>query len=109
MSEVSEQFGLFDDDKKYVIVFNMQSLISPIRHIVGLNSVAFEEKEFAAWYYESFNKCEGDEFLYCASSKDMREKKDEICKIFYELESQEERKAKWKAYCESNQKKDEVK
>jgi hypothetical protein len=39
----------------------------------------------------------------------MREKQAEICKIFYELESQEERRAKWKAYCESNQKKDEVK
>lgn len=104
MSEVSEQFGLFDDGRKYVIVFNMQSIISPIRHIVELHDMQFDEKEFTAWYYEDYNKLEGDEFAYCASSKEMREKQAEISKIFYAQESQEERKKKWREYCENNKK-----
>ena len=105
MSDVVEKFGLFDDGKKYVIVFNMQSPVSPIRHIIGLNDVEYNKDEFAQWYYENFNQFPDDEFLCCNSSKEMREQKEAICKSYYATESVESRKARWKQYCKLNQKK----
>lgn len=107
MNDVAAQFGLFDDGRKYVIVFNMQSLISPIRHIIELKEMEYDKDEFANWYYESYNKFQDDQFVYCTSSKEMREQKEEICKLYYATESVEDRKKRWKQYCEKNKKKTE--
>ena len=69
-----------DDSRKWVIVFNMQSLISPIRHIIELHGVEYDNAEFSEWYYKHYNKLEGDEFLYVVSTKKMREEEARIVK-----------------------------
>lgn len=101
MSEISEKFGLFDDGRKYVIVFNMQSLISPIRHIVELHENAYDKESFAAWYYENYRKLDGDDFLYCTSSKEMRENDARIKKEWDETTTPEEARRRWNLWKES--------
>jgi hypothetical protein len=84
-----------DDNRRWVIVFNMQSLISPIRHMIELHDVEYNEAEFAEWYHERYNKLEGDEFVYVVSTKKMREKEAQIVKDYDESFSKEERRAKF--------------
>jgi hypothetical protein len=86
----------------------MQSLITPIRHIVRIeDSVPYFNDEFQAWYYDKYRKLEGDEFAYCLSTKAMKEKEAEIIKEYDEAMSKEERRKNWKEYCENNAKKGE--
>ena len=95
-----------NDNHRWVIVFNMQSLISPIRHIVRIaDDVQYFKDEFEPWYYDRYNKIEGDEFAYCLSTKEMREKKAQIIKEYDEAMSKAERRNDWKEYCAKNTKK----
>lgn len=95
-----------DDDRKWVIVLNMQSLITPIRHLIELHDVEYDKAEFAEWYYERYYKLDGDEFYYCLSTKEMRKKESQIIKEYDETMSKEERRKNWKEYCSKNAKKD---
>jgi hypothetical protein len=82
-----------------MIAYNMQSLVTPIRHIIELNGDVYDEAEFVKLYYERYNKLEGDEFTFCLSTKQMREKEAEIVKEYDEAMSKEERRKNWKEYC----------
>ena len=50
----------------YVIVINRNAKISHIRHIVSI-SLPYNENEFKQWYYDTYHKLDGDEFVFCAS------------------------------------------
>lgn len=91
-----------DDNRRWVIVFNMQSLISPIRHCIELRDVEYDETEFTDWYYERYNKLKGDEFAFCMSTKQMREEEARIIKAYDDAMSKEERRKNWKEHCEKN-------
>ena len=67
-----------DDNRRWVIVFNMSALISPVRHIVELRDVEYNEAEFAKWYYERYHKLEGDQFVCFESTKGMKNGEKEI-------------------------------
>jgi hypothetical protein len=84
----------------------MQSLISPIRHIVELHDVEYDDEEFSKWYYEHYNKLEGDEFIAVVSTKKMREKEAHILKEYDEAMSKEERRKNWKEHCAKNAEKE---
>lgn len=91
-----------DDNRRWVIVFNMQSLISPVRHIVELHDVEYDEVEFAKWYYERYNKLEGDQFICFESTKDMKNGECKIIQEYDEAMSKEERRKNWKEHCTKN-------
>jgi hypothetical protein len=91
-----------NDNRRWVIVFNMQSLISPIRHIIELHDVEYNEAEFAEWYYERYNKLEGDQFICFESTKNMRVGEAEIIQRYDEAAAKEERRENWKEYCAKN-------
>ena len=93
-----------DDNRRWVIVFNMRSLISPVRHMIELHDVEYDEAEFAKWYYDRYNKLEGDEFVYVVSTKKMREKEAQIVKEYDDAMSKEERRKNWKVYGENTEK-----
>lgn len=95
-----------NDDREWVIVFNMQSLISPIRHMIELHDVEYDEAAFAAWYYERYNKLEGDEFVYVVSTKRMREEEVRIIRKYDEEMSKEGRRKNWKECCENTAEKE---
>jgi hypothetical protein len=71
-----------DDNRRWVIVFNMQSRISPIRHIIELHGIEYDDAEFPEWYYERYNKLEGDKFVHAVSTKKMREEEARIIKEY---------------------------
>ena len=91
-----------DDAKNWAIIYNMNSLITPIRHIVELRDVDMICLDFQSWYYERYNKLEGDEFVYCTSTRKMREKEAQIVKEYDEAMSKEDRRKNWKEYCANN-------
>jgi hypothetical protein len=69
----------------------MQSLVTPIRHIVRIaDGVPYFKDEFEPWYYDRYNKLDGDEFAYCLSTKAMREKEAEIIQKYDKAMSEEE-------------------
>lgn len=87
------------DERRYVIVVNREGILSPIRHIVELESgVPYFQDEFSAWYYDRYHKLNGDEFVYCLSSKEMREKEAQIKKEWDEEVPVAEKKAKWEQW-----------
>ena len=55
----------------YVIVINNNNPV-PLRHIVEIIKYCNEE-EFKDWYYDTYFKLDGDEFIYCESHKSMIE------------------------------------
>ena len=91
-----------DDARNWVIVYNMNSLVTPIRHIVELHNVDMIRINFKEWYYKRYNQLEGDEFVYCSSTKEMREEEARIIKIYDEMMSKEDRRKNWKEYCANN-------
>lgn len=84
-----------DDNRRYVLVVN-RSGITPIRHVVTLETgVPYYTDEFQAWYYDNYRKLEGDEFIYCLSTKSMQEEKAKIEKEWDEQITVEEKKQRW--------------
>ena len=66
----------FDDGRRYVIVVNRDDILSPIRHVVEIeDGVPYFQDEFSAWYYDKYHKLDGDDFVYCLSTKEMHEQK----------------------------------
>lgn len=65
-------------DNHYMIVCNFNTDGPPIRHIVKLSDLDTSTLNFKNWYYERYNRLDGDEFIYCASKDDMLMKKEEI-------------------------------
>lgn len=89
----------FDDNRRYVIVVNRSGILSPIRHIVGLQEgVPYFTDEFQPWYYDQYRKLEGDEFIYCLSTKEMQEKKTQIEKEWEETMTVEDKKEAWEKF-----------
>ena len=50
-----------------VIVINRKSGI-PVRHIITI-SEPYDETAVRNWYYDNYHKLDGDEFIYCETSK----------------------------------------
>jgi hypothetical protein len=88
-----------DDNRRWVIAYNMQSLVTPIRHIIELHDVNYNEAEFAALYYERYNKIEGDAFVSVVSTKKMREEEARIVTEYNDAISKEDRRKNWKEHC----------
>jgi hypothetical protein len=86
----------------------MQSLVTPIRHIIELHDVDYNEAEFAAWYYERYNKLVGDEFVSVVSTKKMREEEARIVKEYDDAMLKEERRKNWKEHCAKSAEKGSV-
>lgn len=89
-----------DDNRRWVIVFNMQSPISPIRHIIELHDVEYDESEFSNWYHEHYNKLDGDQFICFESTKEMKNGEAQIVKEYDAMMPKEKRREKlkkWKA------------
>ena len=93
----------FNDGRRYVLVINKDGILSPIRHIVEIEAgVPYSHGEFSAWYYDKYNKLEGDEFVYCLSTREMHEKKARIEQKFDEDVSVEEKRNRWNEFKAAN-------
>ena len=57
--------------EEYMIVLNKNSPV-PLRHVIKMTNYMGEE-EFKDWYYDTYFKLDGDEFIYCDSHKSMIE------------------------------------
>lgn len=93
-----------DDNRRYVLVVNRLGL-TPIRHVVTLETgVPYYTDEFQAWYYDNYRKLEGDEFIYCLSTKSMQETKARIENEWNEETTKEEKKQRWEWFKDSQNK-----
>lgn len=87
-----------DDNRRYVIVVNRLGL-TPIRHVVTLETgVPYYTDEFQAWYYDNYRKLEGDEFVYCLSTKSMQGTKAKIEAEWDEQTTTQDKKERWEQF-----------
>lgn len=56
--------SLSDSKKSWVVVYRPEGEYPRVRHIIAITGT-YKEEEFKEWYYESFNKLDGDAFKHC--------------------------------------------
>lgn len=71
MDKNIEKFGFCDKITGFVVVFNKNSPINKLRHIVRIREI-YDVKDFKIWYYAKFCRLPGDRFKFCRTESALK-------------------------------------